>query len=264
LDASNPNLRWTTDNESIAKVDNSGLVTAVGAGRATVTVSTKDGSFLKQFCVIDVAEKDNGTGGSTGSSSGGSSGWFGGGTAPSVEQEKTPVVVNLHYVLQFNANGGTGLSRRSMTLLADDSPGIMPKVKRKDYLFNGWYTQQDGGTRVTGEKPLKEAATLYAQWTKAEAPAKVAAPTLKSKKKGQIQISFKGINGAAGYQIAYSDNKKFASAKTKEARTAKVKTISGLKAGKKYYVRVRAYNVDSMKNKIYGAYSTVKSIKVKG
>ena len=151
-----------------------------------------------------------------------------------------------------------------MTLLADDSPGIMPKVQRKDYLFDGWYTKQDGGEKVTGDKPLKEAATLYAKWTRVTAPAKSAVASLKSKKKGQMQVSFQNINGVSGYQIEYALNKKFTSSKTKEAgKTAKSKTLSGLKAGKKYYVRVRAYQLDSMKNRIYGSYSTVKSVKVK-
>ncbi len=275
LDASNPNLQWTTDRESVVKVDGNGLVTAVGTGRAMVTVSTKDGSFLKQYCVIDVAEKnngsnDNGTGGSGNSSgssgtggSGNSSGGAGGSAQP-VEQDKNPVVVNLHYVLQFDTNGGSNLSRKTMTLLADDSPGIMPKVQRKDYLFDGWYTKQDGGEKVAGDKPLKEAATLYAKWSRVTAPAKSAVSALKSKKKGQVQVSFQNINGVSGYQIEYALNNKFTAAKTKEAgKAAKTKTISGLKAGKKYYVRVRAYQLDSMKNRIYGAYGTAKSVKVK-
>lgn len=74
-----------------------GLVTAVGAGKATITVSTKDGSFLKQFCIIDVAGGNSSSGGSSGSS-----GWSGGGFIPSVETENTPVVVKLHYVLQLH------------------------------------------------------------------------------------------------------------------------------------------------------------------
>ena len=140
----------------------------------------------------------------------------------------------------------------------------MPKVRRKDYVFDGWYTQQDGGIKVTGDKPLKEAVTLYAQWTKAAAPAKAAAPTLQSKKKGQIQVSLKNVTGASGYQIEYSTSKAFASSKIKEVgASAKSKTLLGLKAGKKYYVRVRAYSMDSMKNRIYGAYSAVQNVKVK-
>lgn len=258
LDASNPNLQWSTDNASVAKVDSSGMVTAVAAGKATITVATKDGSFLKQFCVIDVAA----SGGSSGSSSGGYYGGSSGGSIPAVEP--TPVVVKLHYVVQFDANGGVNLSRKSMTLLEDDSPGIMPKVQRKDYTFDGWYTQQEGGAQVTGDKPLKEAATLYARWTKTAAPAKASVSALKSQKKGQMQVSFQKLKSAAGYEVSYSTSKSFASAKTKEAgAAASLKTITGLKAGKKYYVRVRAYCMDSMKNRIYGAYSSAKSIKIK-
>ena len=258
LDASNPNLQWSTDNASVAKVDSSGMVTAVAAGKATITVATKDGSFLKQFCVIDVAA----SGGSSGSSSGGYYGGSSGGSIPAVEP--TPVVVKLHYVVQFDANGGVNLSRKSMTLLEDDSPGIMPKVQRKDYTFDGWYTQQEGGAQVTGDKPLKEAVTLYARWTKTAAPAKASVSALKSQKKGQMQVSFQKLKSAAGYEVSYSTSKSFASAKTKEAgAAASLKTITGLKAGKKYYVRVRAYCMDSMKNRIYGAYSSAKSIKIK-
>lgn len=267
LDASNPDLQWMTDNASVAKVDGSGLVTAVSAGRATVTAATKDGSFLKQFCIIDVADVGSNSGGSSGGSSGGyggSSGWPGGGSAPAVEQEKNPVVVKLHYVVQFDRNGGTNLSRRTMTLLKDDAPGIMPKVQRKDYLFDGWYTQKEGGAKVAGDQPLTEAATLYARWIKVQAPGKTASLTLKSAKKGQIQAVFQSVKDAAGYQIDYSTSKKFTSKKTKEAgAAAKTKTLTGLKAGKKYYVRVRAYRIDSMGNRIYGVYSGVKNVKVK-
>ena len=289
MDASNPNLRWMTDNESVARVDENGLVTAVGSGRATVTVSTKDGSFLKQFCVIDVAggsdnEDSDSTGGSgngsggngyggTGSSgssssssggSGGSGSSSSGGAGTSVGTPQKPSVVKVHYVLQFDLNGGTKTSRRTMTLLSGDIPGIMPKAQRKDYTFSGWFTQKQGGEKVSGSKPLDAAVTLYARWAKTSAPEKPALLTLASKKKGQIQAEFQKADGAAGYQISYSANKNFASAKTKEAKaSAKSKAITGLKTGKKYYVRVRAYSLDSAGNRIYGAYSTVKSIMVK-
>ncbi len=318
LDASNPDLSWTTDNESVVSVDKNGLVTAVGTGRATITVSTKDGSFLKQFCMIDVTGGNGGpgntgntdqnggnaggdtndgtddgsgsgsnpggnnggsdSGNSSGSGSGSSSDSNGGNgsnntdsgsgstdsSKPS-ENPQDPVVMTLHYILQFHANGGTNLSRRTMTLLAGDSPGIMPKIQRRNYLFQGWYTRQNGGTRISGDKPLEEAATLYARWTKVKAPAKAAVQSLKPAKKGQVKVSFQKINGVKGYQVQYALHKKFTSAKTKTAgASAKAKTLTGLKAGKKYYVRVRAYTVDSMGNKVYGSYSAAKRVLVKG
>lgn len=291
-DASNPNLNWTTDNESVVSVDSNGLVTAVGAGRATVTVSTKDGSFLKQYCMFDVADKNSnsgdesnhqpggdssgsgsehvpgnsgsgGSGGNSGSGGSGSAGGLSGNFGQPAQKPEQPVVVKMHYVIQFDTNGGTNLSRRTMTLLEGDSPGIMPKVQRKDYLFSGWYTQKEGGKQVAGDQPLEEAATLYARWIRASAPPKTASIKLVSKKKGQVQVSFQKVTGAAGYQAEYATSKNFASATTKSiGANAKTKTLTGLKDGKKYYVRVRAYVLDSMGNKIYGAYSTVESIRM--
>ena len=85
----------------------------------------------------------------------------------------------------------------------------------------------------------------------------------RAKAKARVRPAQK-VNGAAGYQIAYSVKKNFTAAKTKEAKaSAKSKTITGLKDGKKYYVRVRAYSLDSAENRVYGPYSAVKSILVK-
>lgn len=279
MDASNPNLQWKTDNSSVVTVDRNGLVTAVGSGRATITVATKDGSFLRQFCVIDVAggsngglgsnggpgsSGGNGSTGDTGSNGGlgsngntGSNGGTGGGNS-------NPVVVKLHFVLQFDVNGGTELTRKKMTLLTDDSPGILPKARRKDYLFDGWYTQQEGGTQIAADQPLNKAVTLYAHWTKAAAP-QAPVQELKSKKKGQLQVSIQKVSGAAGYQVEISTDKSFTSVKTKKiGAAARAKTFTGLKAGKKYFVRVRAYRLDSARSRVYGTYSGIKSIKIKG
>ena len=41
--ATNKNVTWASDNESVATVDVNGVVTAVGAGTATITVTTEDG-----------------------------------------------------------------------------------------------------------------------------------------------------------------------------------------------------------------------------
>ncbi len=43
--ASNTDVNWSTSNSSIVTVDNSGLITAVSPGNATVTVTTADGGF---------------------------------------------------------------------------------------------------------------------------------------------------------------------------------------------------------------------------
>ncbi len=70
---------------------------------------------------------------------------------------------------------------------------------------------------------------------------------------------------ATGYQIQYSTSKQFAKSKTKtiyvKNKATLSKTLSSLKTGKTYYVRIRTYKtVDS--TKYYSSWST-KSLKVK-
>ena len=52
-DASNKNVTWASDNEAVATVDENGVVTAVSAGTANVTVTTVDGGKTAT-CVVTV------------------------------------------------------------------------------------------------------------------------------------------------------------------------------------------------------------------
>ncbi|MBQ7117984.1 MAG: fibronectin type III domain-containing protein, partial [Clostridia bacterium] len=98
------------------------------------------------------------------------------------------------------------------------------------------------------------------------APEKVTVSDLRSKKSKILTPVWKKVSGATGYEVVYSTSNKFTKKTTKtvtikNAKTTKT-TIKKLKKGKKYYVKVRAYKTVSGK-KIYGAYSSVKSVKVK-
>ena len=53
-DADNLGLTWTSDNEEVATVDESGLVTAVSEGTATITATANDGSDVSASCVVTV------------------------------------------------------------------------------------------------------------------------------------------------------------------------------------------------------------------
>ena len=85
-----------------------------------------------------------------------------------------------------------------------------------------------------------------------------------SKKAGRLDVSWKKNSKASGYQIQYSTNKKFSGAKKVTVKTGKkVKTtISGLKKGKKYYVRIRAYKKVSGKNN-YSAWSKNQKVTIR-
>ncbi len=52
-DATNPAVAWTSDNEDVATVDADGLVNAIAAGTATITVTTEDGG-LTADCILTV------------------------------------------------------------------------------------------------------------------------------------------------------------------------------------------------------------------
>lgn len=76
-------------------------------------------------------------------------------------------------------------------------------------------------------------------------------------------ITWKKVSGASGYKIyrASSKNGSYQCIKTVKNNVTSYKNTS-LKTGKTYYYKVRAYRTVE-KNNVYGAYSTVKTVKVK-
>jgi len=71
-------------------------------------------------------------------------------------------------------------------------------------------------------------------------------------------MSWAKVTGAAGYEIYRSDEKS-GTYKLIKTVTTNSCTNSGLKAGSKYYYKVRAYKTVNGK-KVYGVYSDVKSM----
>ncbi len=90
-------------------------------------------------------------------------------------------------------------------------------------------------------------------------------------KKKKLTVKWKKQeNQATGYEIAYSTSSKFAKKSTKimvaEKSKTTSKTASGLKAGKKYYVRIRTYKKCSVNGKsirLYSKWSKAKAVVAK-
>lgn len=96
-------------------------------------------------------------------------------------------------------------------------------------------------------------------------PDTVKLKSVTSTKSKRISVVWTGSKTAAGYEIVYSDNKYFLkNIKTRyiTKNTVSSTVVSGLTKGRTYYVKVRAYKTIDGK-KIYGAYSEVKTVKVK-
>lgn len=59
-DAENKDVTWTSSNEKICTVDESGKVTAVSGGSATITATAKDGSGQSASCTVTVVDNRHG------------------------------------------------------------------------------------------------------------------------------------------------------------------------------------------------------------
>lgn len=97
-------------------------------------------------------------------------------------------------------------------------------------------------------------------------PSKASLSSVKSKQKKQATASWKKLpdkQKISGYQISYSTKKNFKPAKQKDLKkTLKSVTLKSLKPKTTYYIRIRAYKKVG-KNRLYGAWSKAKSVKVK-
>ena len=68
------------------------------------------------------------------------------------------------YAVTLHANGGS-VSHASMTTGADGKLASLPTPTRSSYSFNGWYTEKNGGTKVTTDTVFSANTTVYAHWT---------------------------------------------------------------------------------------------------
>ena len=101
-------------------------------------------------------------------------------------------------------------------------------------------------------------------------PKKETVTYAKSLKAKQLTVKWKKDTKATGYQIQYSTSNRFTAKTTKTITVKKNRTtsqtIKKLSAGKKYYVRVRAYKTMKISGKNvnkYGAWSARKTVSVK-
>lgn len=169
------------------------------------------------------------------------------------------------YTVTFQPNGGTNLTKTSKAVTQGAKIGTLPKVKRKGYLFKGWYTKKTNGTKVTVHTPIKKAQTLYARWSRVRKPgAPQNLSVIQGKSKGTAVIRYQKVKNADGYEILYSAGEKFPKKTTMVIRTTGgKKTITKLSSNKIYYVKVRAYTIDSAGNRVYGNYGEIKQVKAR-
>lgn len=140
-----------------------------------------------------------------------------------------------------------------------------PKAGVKYYYYvvafkNGTaYAVKDSGNTIESGNSAAAAATVT---NVTVAKTKI---TSSKARKGKVTLKWKKVAGAAGYEV-YRSTKK-GSGYTKLATITKGSTVKltdkTVKAGKKYYYKVRAYKTNEAGVDVYAAYSAVKTVKAK-
>ena len=168
--------------------------------------------------------------------------------------------VTVPYKITYKLNKGKNNASNPSTYYGKKV--TLKNLSRKGYAFAGWYTDAKFKKKITSiSNSAKSDYVLYAKWTKVKV-AKASLTSAKNSKSKQILLKYKKVSGAKGYEISYSTDKKFKKAVTKKNTAKTSYTISKLKKGKIYYVRIRAYKMDSTGKKVYGKYSSMKKVKV--
>lgn len=138
-----------------------------------------------------------------------------------------------------------------------DETFSIAKVNESDNKNQTDNTQTDNKKQPT---TAKKNTTKPAE--KVVAPKKTVVKKVKALGKKKIKITVKkSSEQVSGYEVILSTKKNFKNAK-KITTKKNVVTVKKLKAGKKYFVKVRAFKKVGNK-KIYGNYSTVKKVIVK-
>lgn len=174
---------------------------------------------------------------------------------------KASCKVTVGYGIIYKLNKGTNNSSNPDAYY--NQKVTLKNPSRKGYAFKGWYTDKKFKNKITViKKGTKKNYTLYAKWQKIKVD-KTQITSVKNSKSKQIALKYKKVSGAKGYEISYSTDKKFKKAVTKKTTTKTSCSLTKLKKGKTYYVRVRAYRIDSAGKKVYSGYSEVKRVKIK-
>ena len=77
--------------------------------------------------------------------------------------EKDAPPASTEFIVTFDGNGGTpSVSRMTTT---NQKLSSLPSASRSKHSFDGWYTEESGGTKITTDTEFPTDTTVYAHWT---------------------------------------------------------------------------------------------------
>lgn len=74
----------------------------------------------------------------------------------------------IKYTLTYNVNGGNPLSTNTKTINCGETIGTLPTPTKTNSQFDGWYTAETGGEKVTSSTSINKNTAIYAHWTSLE------------------------------------------------------------------------------------------------
>lgn len=236
-DASNKNVTFASSNTRAVTV-NKNQVVAKEPGQSVVTVTAQDGSGVKASMTVTVKLAIPGKVKAVQS----------GAAKVKVSWSKSPKAVKYNVYRSTKAKSGY----RKIKTVTSSSYTDRKVTAGKTYYYKVHAVASSGAYNSADSAAVK--ASLL----------KVPSIKVKSGKKGRVDISWKKISGASGYEIYVSADKSKGYKKkavVKKQKTVKT-SVKGLKSKKKYYVKIRAYRTVD-KKKVYGSYSKIKGITIK-
>lgn len=165
-----------------------------------------------------------------------------------------------YYTITYQLKGGTNANGNPKVYYKETVQ--LKNPSRGGYTFQGWYTDRQLKKQIkTITTSRKGNLTLYTKWKKIKL-GQGKKPQIKALSKTKMKVSYGAVTGAQGYQIVYSTSFKYKTGAKRILLDGEAKTIKQLKKGKTYYVKVRAYKIDSTGKRIYGAYSKTTKLKL--
>lgn len=273
-DATNASLSWTSSDATVATVDN-GVVSARKAGITVITVTAAD--QITASCIVIVKEQVVSPEPSSSAQPSGSPE-----PSSSAQPTATPAV-------KVDKVTGFSVTKKSTSKVAlkwkkvagaagyqiymKTNSGTYKKIKTitngttVSYVKSGLTQGYRYSFKVRAYKKLSN-NTVYGSFCGSKTVrmgiAKPSKITLKQVSKTKVKITFPKVAGVSGYEVSmkYSSGNKYKKVATLTKSSKNVYTKTGLKKGRTYTFKVRAYKVVNGK-KYYSSYTNLKKITLK-